>query len=83
MFLTDIPDSPSSDITNPLNAKPSPELTPLCFPVSHNPLMYSLVSKAAVAKIRQLETIIGDDPGRNIQGNGFNLTAGFTVRDPI
>ncbi|XP_072221631.1 D-glutamate cyclase, mitochondrial isoform X2 [Leuresthes tenuis] len=64
MFLTDVPDSPSADIMNPLDAKPSPELTPLCFPVSHNPLMYSLVSKAAVAKIRQLEMIIGDDPGQ-------------------
>ncbi|KAM4541631.1 D-glutamate cyclase, mitochondrial [Odontesthes bonariensis] len=64
MFLTDIPDSPSSDVINSLNAEPGPELTPLCFPVSHNPSMYSLVSKAAVAKIRELETIIGDDPGQ-------------------
>ncbi|XP_041827373.1 D-glutamate cyclase, mitochondrial isoform X2 [Melanotaenia boesemani] len=59
MFLTDIPDSASS-----ITAPPQPELTPLCFPVSHNPLLYSLVSKAAVAKIRDLEMIIGDDPGQ-------------------
>uniref|UniRef100_A0A3P8S8T9 D-glutamate cyclase n=1 Tax=Amphiprion percula TaxID=161767 RepID=A0A3P8S8T9_AMPPE len=29
----------------------------------HNPLLYSLASQAAVAKIRQLETVIGEDPG--------------------
>ncbi|XP_024125735.1 D-glutamate cyclase, mitochondrial isoform X1 [Oryzias melastigma] len=56
MFLTDIPDTPDSVNT--------PELVPLCFPVSYNPLLYSLASKVAVEKIRQLEMIIGEDPGQ-------------------
>ncbi|XP_041809898.1 D-glutamate cyclase, mitochondrial [Chelmon rostratus] len=70
MFLTDIPDSSSSsqtpspsDSVNPSITDPSPELIPLCFLVSHNPLLYSLASQRAVAKIRHLETIIGEDPG--------------------
>uniref|UniRef100_A0A669EZW9 D-glutamate cyclase n=1 Tax=Oreochromis niloticus TaxID=8128 RepID=A0A669EZW9_ORENI len=63
MFLTDIPDSPTSTITPPTEAKPHPELTPLCFQVSQNPLLYSLVSQGTVAKIRQLEVMIGEDPG--------------------
>lgn len=65
MFLTDVPDSPSSDF---LRTKPDPELTPLCFCISHDPLHYSLASKAATAKIRQLEKIIGEDPGE-LTGN--------------
>lgn len=64
MFLTDIPDSPTSTITPPTEAKPHPELTPLCFQVSQNPLLYSLVSQGTAAKIRQLEVMIGEDPGR-------------------
>ncbi|XP_004569985.1 D-glutamate cyclase, mitochondrial isoform X1 [Maylandia zebra] len=63
MFLTDIPDSPTSTITPPTEAKPHPELTPLCFQVSQNPLLYSLVSQGTAAKIRQLEVMIGEDPG--------------------
>lgn len=68
MFLTDIPDSPSSPLTPPSDGlEPEhsnhPELTPLCFQVSHNPLLYSLASQAAVEKIRRLETLIGEDPG--------------------
>ncbi|XP_008314793.1 D-glutamate cyclase, mitochondrial-like isoform X3 [Cynoglossus semilaevis] len=68
MFLTDIPDSSTSIITptpnsdNPPNNQLNPELTPLSFLVSHNPLLYSLVSRRAVAKIRHLEMIIGEDP---------------------
>ncbi|XP_061599795.1 D-glutamate cyclase, mitochondrial [Cololabis saira] len=64
MFLTDVPDSDSSIEIPPSDTGPSPELTPLCIPVSHNPLLYSLVSKAAAKRIRQLEVIIGDDPGQ-------------------
>ncbi|XP_042245235.1 D-glutamate cyclase, mitochondrial [Thunnus maccoyii] len=71
MFLTDLPDSstsspitPPPDSVDPLATKLCPELTPLCFLVSHNPLLYSLASQKAVAKIRQLETIIGEDPGQ-------------------
>ncbi|KAM4540716.1 D-glutamate cyclase, mitochondrial isoform 2-T2 [Fundulus diaphanus] len=60
MFLTDIPDSPPPSSS----MSPDPELTPLCFQVTQNPLLYSLVSRAAVGKIRQLERIIGDDPGQ-------------------
>ncbi|XP_023208642.1 D-glutamate cyclase, mitochondrial isoform X2 [Xiphophorus maculatus] len=56
MFLTDVPDAPSTGT--------DPQLAPLCFLVSHNPLLYSLVSKATAGKIRQLERIIGDDPGQ-------------------
>ncbi|PWA16344.1 hypothetical protein CCH79_00004339 [Gambusia affinis] len=56
MFLTDVPDTPS--------AGTDPQLAPLCFLVTHNPLLYSLVSKATAEKIRQLERIIGDDPGQ-------------------
>ncbi|KAM9341651.1 D-glutamate cyclase, mitochondrial [Symphorus nematophorus] len=71
MFLTDIPDSSTSDSIPPPSAgvdpaamDSSPELIPLCFLVSHNPLLYSLASQRAVAKIRQLERIIGEDPGQ-------------------
>ncbi|XP_008299197.1 UPF0317 protein C14orf159 homolog, mitochondrial [Stegastes partitus] len=69
MFLTDIPDTPApltppSDNMEPQSAKPNPEQTPVCFQVSQNPLLYSLASQAAVSKIRQLETIIGEDPGQ-------------------
>lgn len=72
MFLTDLPDSPPSspitppsDSVDPLATNLNPELTPLCFLVSHNPLLYSLASQRAVAKIRQLETTIGEDPGKH------------------
>ncbi|XP_061842869.1 D-glutamate cyclase, mitochondrial isoform X2 [Nerophis lumbriciformis] len=41
-----------------------PELTPLCFLISPNPLFYSLASQRAVSKIRKLEAIIGEDPGQ-------------------
>ncbi|CAK6976476.1 D-glutamate cyclase%2C mitochondrial [Scomber scombrus] len=71
MFLTDLPDSapsspvsPPSDSVDPLATNLSPELTPLSFLVSHNPLFYSLASQKAVVTIRQLETIIGEDPGQ-------------------
>ncbi|TNN62003.1 UPF0317 protein, mitochondrial [Liparis tanakae] len=76
MFLTDIPDSCSSSPTPPPSESPvgspsmdhSLELIPFCFLVSHNPLLYSLASQRAVAKIRKLATIIGEDPGqRGIQ----------------
>ncbi|CAN9502028.1 unnamed protein product [Ophioblennius macclurei] len=58
MFLTDVPDSPPSE------TKLAPELTPLCFQVSQSPLLYSLASQRAVKKIRELEDIIGEDPGQ-------------------
>ncbi|KAM9355031.1 D-glutamate cyclase, mitochondrial [Pholidichthys leucotaenia] len=62
MFLTDVPDSPPSE------AALAPELTPLSFQLSHNPLFYSMVSRGVVTKIRQLEKIIIEDPGqRGIQ----------------
>ncbi|CAL8271178.1 unnamed protein product [Merluccius merluccius] len=58
MFLTDIPNSPL----------PTSDLSPLCFLVSHDPLLYSLASERAVGKIRELEEVIGEDPGnRGIQ----------------
>lgn len=76
MFPTDTPDSSSSIITPPSDVeapytKPNPELTPLSFLVSHNPLLYSLASKRAVARIRELEMIIGEDPGKHV--NWFHL----------
>ncbi|XP_068573852.1 D-glutamate cyclase, mitochondrial isoform X2 [Cebidichthys violaceus] len=67
MFLTDIPDSSPSSPTPPPSEGSTDhnrELIPFCFLVSHNPLLYSLASQRAVAKIRQLETIIGEDPGQ-------------------
>lgn len=69
MFLTDVPDSPvtttrSLDSLDFPYIKPNPELVPLCFQISHNPPFYSLVSQAAVERIRLLEMIIGDDPGK-------------------
>ncbi|XP_068195183.1 D-glutamate cyclase, mitochondrial-like [Antennarius striatus] len=71
MFLTDIPDYPPTSIlspptrgVDPLITDLSPELVPLCFKISHNPLLYSLASQRAVTKIRQLEIIIGEDPGQ-------------------
>ncbi|XP_028994826.1 D-glutamate cyclase, mitochondrial [Betta splendens] len=62
-----LPDSSSSTTTPPIDndspsTKPDPELTPLSFLVSHNPLLYSLASRRTVARIRELEKIIGEDP---------------------
>lgn len=76
MFLTDIPDSPPSPPHQPSESSvdgepstnPNAELFPCCFQISHNPLLFSLASQRAVAKIRQLETIIGEDPGTHVQG---------------
>ncbi|XP_062253520.1 D-glutamate cyclase, mitochondrial-like isoform X3 [Platichthys flesus] len=74
MFLTDIPDSPTSTISTPSDSRntpyiePNPGLIPLCILVSHKPLLYSLASQRAVSRIRDLEKIIGEDPGqRGIQ----------------
>ncbi|XP_067336171.1 D-glutamate cyclase, mitochondrial isoform X2 [Channa argus] len=70
MFLTDIPASSSSTITPPTESmapsysKPNSEQAPLCFLVSHNPLLYSLACQRVVARIRELEMIIGEDPGQ-------------------
>lgn len=69
MFVTDVPDSPitsGSETVDTVTADPSCELIPRCFLVSHNPLLYSLASQKAVAKIRQLERIIGEDPGKDL-----------------
>ncbi|XP_034531839.1 D-glutamate cyclase, mitochondrial [Notolabrus celidotus] len=67
MFLTDIPDS-STSTHKPLTCdgvdSSDPEMTPLSFLMSDHPLWYSLASKRSVEKIRQLETIIGEDPGQ-------------------
>ncbi|XP_055087186.1 D-glutamate cyclase, mitochondrial isoform X2 [Periophthalmus magnuspinnatus] len=60
MFLTDLPDSSSS---SPSSVYLDPHLTPLSFKLSQSPLLYSLASKRAVHKIRQLENIIREDPG--------------------
>uniref|UniRef100_A0A1A7XQA6 Chromosome 14 open reading frame 159 n=1 Tax=Iconisemion striatum TaxID=60296 RepID=A0A1A7XQA6_9TELE len=65
MFLCDIPDS--SIRTLPSDSPPTesdPGQAPICLPISHNPLFYSLVSKSAAANIRQLEEIIIEDPGQ-------------------
>ncbi|XP_068608278.1 D-glutamate cyclase, mitochondrial-like [Brachionichthys hirsutus] len=66
MFLTDIPDSPPSPTkgADPPVTDVSPEHVPFCFQISHNPLLYSLASQRAVTKIRQLDRIIGEDPGQ-------------------
>lgn len=64
MFLTDLPDTSSSSSITLSHQNEDPELIPLCFKLSEKPLFYSLASKRAVAKIRQLETIIGEDPGK-------------------
>ncbi|XP_041669301.1 D-glutamate cyclase, mitochondrial-like [Cheilinus undulatus] len=71
MFLTDVPDSSTSttkpsvsDGVDSAASDQDPEMIPLSFLVSHNPLMYSVASKRAVAIIRKLEKIIGEDPGQ-------------------
>ncbi|XP_072314257.1 putative hydro-lyase BLi00500/BL02808 isoform X2 [Eucyclogobius newberryi] len=65
MFLTDLPDSSSAlDLSrHSLDLSRhslDPRLTPLSFKLSHKPLLYSLASKRAVHKIRQVETIIDE-----------------------
>lgn len=42
-----------------------PEMVPEVHAISKDPLHYSIVSAAAVQKIRKLESIIGIDPGKN------------------
>ncbi|XP_036954441.1 D-glutamate cyclase, mitochondrial isoform X1 [Acanthopagrus latus] len=67
MFLTDVPDSsspPPSDTVRSPTSDHSLDLIPRSFLLSQNPLLYSLVSHRAMEKIRQLETIIGEDPGQ-------------------
>lgn len=62
MFLTDLPDSSSSPV-GLSHQSLDPLMTPLSFRLSQHPQHYSLASKRAVHKIRQLEKIIGEDPG--------------------
>ncbi|XP_051941692.1 D-glutamate cyclase, mitochondrial isoform X2 [Hippocampus zosterae] len=61
MFLTDVQD-PSLRSHGPDSKKS--EATALCFQISENPLFYSLASQGAVAQIRHLDAIIGEDPGQ-------------------
>uniref|UniRef100_A0A8C6US25 D-glutamate cyclase n=1 Tax=Neogobius melanostomus TaxID=47308 RepID=A0A8C6US25_9GOBI len=42
---------------------PGPPPDPLSFRLSQHPLLYSLASKRAVHKIRELEKIVAEDPG--------------------
>nr|XP_057946102.1 D-glutamate cyclase, mitochondrial-like isoform X1 [Doryrhamphus excisus] len=62
MFLTDAP--LPTDNKEPEAISPPPELTPTCFLISKNPLLYSLVSKRVASKIGKLDAIIGEDPGQ-------------------
>uniref|UniRef100_A0A671TFU6 D-glutamate cyclase n=1 Tax=Sparus aurata TaxID=8175 RepID=A0A671TFU6_SPAAU len=67
MFLTDVPDSsspPPSDTVHSPTSDHSLDLIPRSFLLSQNPLLYSLASQRAIERIRQLETIIGEDPGQ-------------------
>uniref|UniRef100_A0A3Q2YHD7 D-glutamate cyclase n=1 Tax=Hippocampus comes TaxID=109280 RepID=A0A3Q2YHD7_HIPCM len=61
MFLTDVQDP--SLLSHGPDSKKS-EATALCFQISENPLFYSLASQGAVTQIRQLDAIIGEDPGQ-------------------
>lgn len=68
MFLTDVPDSsspPPSDGVHSPTSDHSLDLIPRSFLLSQNPLLYSLASQRAIERIRQLETIIGEDPGEH------------------
>lgn len=62
MFLTDVPESSAVPPAGG-QAEEDLDLVPLCFQISQCPLLYSLASKRAVATIRELENIIGEDPG--------------------
>lgn len=66
MFLTDIPVPPFSESVDPPTSNPNLQMIPLCFRVSNNPLLYSLASQGVVEKIRQLEKIIQEDPGKTL-----------------
>ncbi|XP_053553533.1 D-glutamate cyclase, mitochondrial [Bombina bombina] len=55
MFITDI-----KNVDSPVHQN---EETPEVFQISSNPLQYSLVSKEIADKIRELENVIGIDPG--------------------
>ncbi|XP_061698770.1 D-glutamate cyclase, mitochondrial isoform X2 [Syngnathoides biaculeatus] len=67
MFLTDLQDSflgcHTSDSKKSQPPSLTPDVIPLCVQISQNPLFYSLASQTAVEKIRQLDVIIGEDPG--------------------
>ncbi|KAG7465782.1 hypothetical protein MATL_G00157280 [Megalops atlanticus] len=58
MFVSDREETSTAAVTS------DPEQCPLTFCISQRPLHYSLVSKAAVERIRTLEEIIGADPGQ-------------------
>lgn len=62
MFLTDVPESSAVSPAGG-QAEEDLDLVPFCFQISQCPLLYSLASKRAVATIRELENIIGEDPG--------------------
>nr|KAF6499759.1 D-glutamate cyclase [Molossus molossus] len=55
------PEAPASCLT--------PEGIPEVVPISQDPLHYSIASASAVQKIRELETIIGIDPGNRGVGH--------------
>ncbi|XP_064809569.1 D-glutamate cyclase, mitochondrial [Oncorhynchus masou masou] len=59
MFLTDRQDSSVFASTSTLE----PDQCPLTFSISQQPLHFSVASKAVVQSIRDLEKIIGEDPG--------------------
>ncbi|XP_077419712.1 D-glutamate cyclase, mitochondrial isoform X2 [Vanacampus margaritifer] len=61
MFLTDVQDS---FLVSDVPYYETSGDTNLCFQISQHPLLYSLASQGAVAKIRQLDAIIGEDPGQ-------------------
>nr|XP_061798607.1 D-glutamate cyclase, mitochondrial [Nerophis lumbriciformis] len=68
MFLTDVQDpsliSNTTDWEKSEATSPELEFNPFCFQISQNPLFFSMASQMAVAKIRQLDAIIGEDPGQ-------------------
>ncbi|XP_077394561.1 D-glutamate cyclase, mitochondrial isoform X2 [Festucalex cinctus] len=62
MFLTDVRDS--SLVPDVPRGDKCGDAASVCFQISQHPLFYSLASQGAVAKIRRLDDIIGQDPGQ-------------------
>lgn len=63
MFLCDVQDAPVNAASESAGHDASGELIPGPFLISRDPLLYSLASQKVVSKIRELERIIGEDPG--------------------
>lgn len=71
-----------TDTVSPGNCQ-TPEVIPEVHAISKDPLHYSIVSAAAVQKIRGLESMIAIDPGKNKVAAAQTGGPEFRTREPM